>query len=485
MRRREALGAGRVSAIVCAFVCALVCAFGSAAQAAAGDEAMLRWRAPIVVDKPGAFVQLPLPASAYAHAEQIGLQDLRVVDAAGSRVPFALLEPRADTERSIELQRDVALYPLPPRPAASGDWVVPVDLTVEGNRVTLRRTAATQPPDAGRSGGWLIDTGDPAARPAGEPAPHALRLQWSGPTEFSAGYRLDLSDDLRSWRRGGAGQLMALASPGGALTQPLVALPLPAARFVRMVWDDPNAAPLVTAVQALAAKADSVVHDAPSELSFAAVAGAGDKSDKTDKTDKAPPGALVFDLGGALPLVRIDLRLAAGTRIAPVRIETRLRERDPWATLASAVFYRIERGDAVSQSPALRIDTRTRFVRIVPDERAAPLAAATTKLVVQARLASVVYAAQGPAPHALLAGSSKAAAGALPIGTVVPALDDERPRFGHAALGEWQAVPEAVAQADAEQRQAALRPWLLWGVLLGGVAMLALLVWRLVRSQKA
>ena len=119
----------------------------------------------------------------------------------------------------------------------------------------------------------------------------------------------------------------------------------------------------------------------------------------------------------------------------------------------------------------------------MPDERAAPLPAATTRLVVQARLASVVYAAQGPSPHALLAGGAKVAAGALPVATLVPALDEERPRFGRATLGAWQAVPEAVQKAEAEQRQAALRPWLLWAVLLGGVALLALLVWRLVRSQ--
>jgi di/tricarboxylate transporter len=42
----------------------------------------------------------------------------------------------------------------------------------------------------------------------------------------------------------------------------------------------------------------------------------------------------------------------------------------------------------------------------------------------------------------------------------------------------------AVARRDeAKQREAALRPWLLWAVLVAGVAGLALMVWRLARTS--
>jgi hypothetical protein len=45
--------------------------------------------------------------------------------------------------------------------------------------------------------------------------PQSLRLEWSGPAEFTAGYRVEHSADLRAWRPGGAGQLMALTSAPG------------------------------------------------------------------------------------------------------------------------------------------------------------------------------------------------------------------------------------------------------------------------------
>ena len=68
------------------------------------------------------------------------------------------------------------------------------------------------------------------------------------------------------------------------------------------------------------------------------------------------------------------------------------------------------------------------------------------------------------------------------MSTVVPQLESERPRFGHGELGAFVA-DEAVARAvAAESRQARLRPWLLWAVLLAGVAGLGALVWRLARA---
>jgi len=124
-------------------------------------------------------------------------------------------------------------------------------------------------------------------------------------------------------------------------------------------------------------------------------------------------------------------------------------------------------------------------VRAVPDERAAPLDAATTRLAVQAPLARLVFATQGQAPYRLLAGSKDAPAGALPASTLVPKLDDERLRFGRAEIGAWTEVAAVARQIEAEQREAKWRPLLLWSVLLVGVIGLAVMVWSLQRGTAA
>jgi hypothetical protein len=164
-----------------------------------------------------------------------------------------------------------------------------------------------------------------------------------------------------------------------------------------------------------------------------------------------------------------------------VRVQGRNRGDEAWRELGAGVFYRLERGAEVSTSPPLALHTSVRYLRLVPDARAAALDASQTRLVVQAQLASLVFATEGQAPYALWAGAPKAETSALPLATLVPAIDDERARFGRASLGEWSEVAAVARAADRQQRLAALRPVLLWAVLLAGVAGLAFMVWRLTR----
>ena len=446
------------------------------AARAADEEPLLRHRAPIVVEQPGAFVQLPLPVAAYARTLQPGLADLRVLDARSANVPFALLAPRPDEALQREHLDDAALYPLPPRANANAAWAMPLELTVEGERISVKRRPGAPAPTTAAPG-WVFDLGDPTTRPAGEPAPVALELQWGGPSEFSVGYRLEQSADLREWRAAGAGQLLALAAPGGALTQPRVPLPAAPARFQRLVWLDAASAPALTGARRVLVERRSRVLDEPVELEIAA-------SPEPPAADarQAAPGALHYDLGAVLPLVQLELLLPAGTQVAPVRVQARERADQPWAPLAGTVAYRIERDGVLSRSPPLVLGARARYLRVVPDPRAGTLDGARTPLRVRVQLSSVLFAAQGEAPYALLAGSAQARAGALPLATLVPALDDERARFGRARLGEWQEQADALRQAEAGERREALRRWLLWAVLLGGVGALGWMVWRLARG---
>ena len=74
--------------------------------------------------------------------------------------------------------------------------------------------------------------------------------------------------------------------------------------------------------EAVVDRAARVAVDPPSEL----VAGADRRADRRRPTlPEQARGALHFDLGGALPLVDVELRFAAGTRVAPVRLQGRKR----------------------------------------------------------------------------------------------------------------------------------------------------------------
>lgn len=473
----------------------VVSLLGSAGAIAADQPASkapaLRYSAPLVVSQSAPFVQLPLPVSVYARSLQPGLADLRLLDGAGQRVPFALLAPRDDAQQTREQLQPAALYPLPPGPVRAG---VPasLELTVQGDRISLKQRGLAPSNSTQPSAGWLFDLGDKSKQDAtsasttGAPAPQRLRLRWSGPADFSAGYSIDTSDDLRQWRRGGSGQLMALAAPAGgnlpALTQPLVTLDGAPGRFVRLVWHNAAQAPQITGADAVTDSEESIQRDAPTELRLNASPAAGKDA------DPAAPNALLMDLGGVLPLRNLDLALPAGTRVVPLRVQQRWRDNEPWREAAQGVVYRIERDGAVLRSPPLALHTQARYLRLLPDERGPALDAATTPVVLQAQLAKLVFATQGTPPYRLLVGaaqSNSAMPGALPIETLVPLLDKERERFGRAELGAFTEQAEVAQQVALEEAMAAWRPRLLWAVLLVGVAGLGLMVWRLSRNPPA
>jgi hypothetical protein len=447
---------------------------------ARAETAPYRHQAPIAIDVAAPFVQIALPPAVYGQAEQDDLRDLRIVDARGERVPFAILPPLA-TVRLSEQVREASLYPLPARPAPGGVWPSPVDVVVEGDRITVHRRGAAERSVAAaarESGGWLIDSGETRR---GEAAPKSLRLRWSGPAEFSVAYQLETSDDLRQWRPGGSGQVMALQSPTGTLAQPVVGLPEAAGRFIRLLWAEPAAAPVLTGATVLVAERQRVAVDSTRELGFAPSA----EPAGATPPDPAAKRALHFDLGAVMPLIDVDLRFAAGTHVAPVRLQGRARIEQPWRDVGSGVFYRLERGGDVGTSPAIALPVALRYLRLVPDERAASLDGVGASLLVHASLASIVFAAQGEPPFRLLAGSRDAPAGALPVSAVVPDLETERPRFGRATIGTFTVDEAAERAVERAARDARLRPWLLWAVLIVGVAGLGALVWRLARAGPA
>jgi hypothetical protein len=465
----------------------------TAAWAQAVDAPPLRHSAPLTVAAPGAFVRLPLSAEVYARSRDGALADLRVVDAGGVRVPFALLRARPDELGHEDLRRPVSIYPLP-APAAGETVPANIDLRIEGGKLLLRSQAGSSmapgPAAPAARPGWLIDLGE---RKPEDPVPRHIELRWSGPTEFSAGYRLDASPDLRHWRPAGGGQVMALAGVPGApgattsLQQPRIALPSDPGRYLRLRWTDAPAAPAVTAADAIAEQPRSRTLDPPATLTLSASA----EPDGPTPPDAAAARALHLDLGGVLDVRELDLVLPPGTQVLPMRVQRRNTPDERWADVSAAVAYRIERPEAqggISLSPPLSLNLRTRYLRLVPDDRAPAIDSARTSAIARVQLGSVVFAAQGTPPYRLLVGAAPnvpLADGALPLVTLVPQLDAERARFGRAELGAFTEVPEVARQVARDEQQAAWRPRLLWAVLLAGVAGLAFMVWRLARGGTA
>lgn len=497
---RRAGRAGRAARVMAAIVAATAATLATTVAAADGpavpgrEPVPPRWSAPLQLAAPAPFVDVALPPSAHAHSLSDGLADLRVVDARGRRVPFAWLPPPEARAPRVEQRQPVALYPLPAAASAPAgaapDTASPIELVVEGRAVTLRTPGGQVSAATGGSPGWLFDLGADRGTPGTAP-PQALELAWSGPAEFSVGYWLSTSDDLRQWRPAGGGQLLSVASASGALSQRRVDLPAATGRYVRLAWDHEGARPALTGATVVATTESRAMPADLATLVPPARPVPATLGRTTSTEDGVPPGraaGLEVDLGGAMPVETVDLQFAAGTHVVPADVYGRDRAEGPWRLLARGVFDRLERpgagGGVVTSSP-LAIGQPVRQLRLLPDPRAAALDPADARVVLQVRPVHLVFATQGEPPFSLAVGAEHATPAALPVDTLVPAWHDERARFGTATVGAWREDAAATRAAEGERRAGTLRTAALWGVLVAGVALLGAMVWRLVRTRPA
>ncbi|MFN0186430.1 MAG: DUF3999 family protein [Aquabacterium sp.] len=461
------------------------------AAAPTADPPRYRHQALLSIERPAPFIELAVPVAVLGAARQPGAADIALQDSTGRALPFAWLPARVVAAAPRETVQDVALFAWP-RPQVDRPLPSTVRLRVEGGRIDVQAASGATHTAAQPAAGWLIDLGE---RKADAPRATALRLQWpDAAVPFTAGFALQDSTDLRQWRPIGGGHVMALRGPAGGAgpSQPRVALPADGARFVRLSWDAGAAPPPLRGAQAVFESAAEPTREAPLVLTPKPVpaptqtASTGPGAAAADAAEAARAARSVhLDLGAALDLQSLTLRFAAGNRVVPVQVQSRLDAQQPWRDEQSTVLYRLERsGGQVDVPPALALATRARWLRVLPDERAGPLDGAALQIEVQARQPRLVFVAQGAPPYRLKVGAAGLPASpALGIEQLVPKLDDERSRFGRATLADALEEDPAAAAAEAsEQRWARWRPVLLWVVLIGGVLGLGAMVWRLARK---
>lgn len=143
----------------------------------------------------GPWYRLSIPMSVQLSAAHADLRDLRVFDAEGEALPYALVAG-SERQASTPHEAEVRLFPL--RGTSAADATQP-NLRVQRN--TSGTIVEVLPENAGPAAetlrGWLIDASAvtfPLER---------LRLDWSSPEEGFQRFSVEASDDLEHWQAWG------------------------------------------------------------------------------------------------------------------------------------------------------------------------------------------------------------------------------------------------------------------------------------------
>jgi hypothetical protein len=414
---------------------------------------------PLTLEGEGPWYRLEVPLGLQMAASHADLRDLRVLNAEGEELAYALTLGSAQPEERRQ-EAAVKWFPLQ---GAADTQAAPSIRVQRSTTGTLVEVAPEVDSDAQILRGWLLDAS------AFDKPLHRLQLDWSSDQEGFQRFTIEASDDLQHWQRWEDGQIARLSFADERIEQREVELPGAKARYLRLLWQAPQQAPALTAARLVSIESQDL---APPLAWSAPLAPVSTKA-----------GEYSWELPLSLPLERLRVSLPPGNVLAPVSLASRGSGKLEWQPLTSGLLYRLPQdGKEVLQDEIELYGTPVQQIRLRVDARGGGLGSEAPDLRVAVRGTQVVFLARGSAPYRLAVGDASARSAALPLGTLIPGYEPRRlATLGRASAPEQ--VPTVVREAAAAAQSAA--DWKrigLWAVLLAGVALLGGMAFSLLRK---
>lgn len=446
----------------------LTLAAGTAFAGQRSDYAQ-EWPLRLAREDGGAF-RVVLSEAMYRAAQDRGLADIEVFNAAGESLPATLLGPEGSSAQ--EWPRELLDVPwfLLPSPHSGGDaadWNLRAERDAQGRVLRIDASVAPgRPAESSRE--LLLDMSQIRAPMA------ALRLDWAEDApSFQTRVDVSASDDLQHWNRIGSGVVADLRNGEERLRRDRLELGRERGfRYLRIA-----AAGALPPLRSIRAEAEPP----PPEPEWRWLSVAGEL--RRDGTQSY----YAYRLDARIPVLQLDVRAEGGNHVATWTVRSREDDALSWSPRAGPwTGYRVASGDAVESSTPqyLTAAVRDRAWRV----DATPPPTTPPVLVFGYRPEVLVFLAQGAGPYTIAAGSAKTRRRDAPIATLLDAL---RRRHG-ADWKPYPAVPEAGRTVSGEaalvpppppKREPDWRNLLLWIVLVASTLLVVVMALSLLKSK--
>lgn len=481
------------SLILCAWLAA--CAASATATTFQDGPQDYAWRMAVTPAAGAGVVRLPVPRDVYLHARRADLSDLRVFDANGKALAFAVGAPASQiaTERR---EIPVRIFPLMGATATSeGLQNVEIRSGSDGRLLSVSAVSGNSAGPGSRQTDALqaliLDLG----RQSEQSRIGALRFALpAGTGNYSAQVLLEVSDDLKQWDAIGTTTLNWLSnSDTQTLANDSMAFAPRHFRYARLSWQDGE--PLAFGTITALALSQSAVPPARASITLQGKAGK-----QADQWLYATPPAIPADSIGlqldqpntVLPVTLGILRQAEASTSRPHRLYRHSQARPAQGSyvenLLNTTFYRISNGDKERVSGDLAMPVVQASQWVLQSNTTAPIAQAPA-LRLGWTPDTLFFLANGKPPYQLVFGNGKASHAALPLSQVAPGFQTAELLALPAAttgalLAQAGALAEAQAASPAVASSASWRLAALWGALLLGVAVLGFFAWRLLAQMR-
>ena len=466
--------------------CSLLLA--GAAPAAPGQDRPqdYGWSMPVQVPAGAGIVQLALPKEVYLHASSASLADVRLFDADGKRLAYAIGAPPAQsaTQRTSIPAR---IFPVTGTPA-TGDGLQGIDIrTADDGRLLSVSTRAGTAAATAALQALILDLG----KQTHDKRIAALRFTPPARTDnYSAQVLLEVSDDLKQWDAIGTTTLNWLSnSDTQTLANDSIAFAPRAFRYARLSWQ----AGVPLAFAAITAQAVSETDVAPARASVVLQGLPGKQANEWRYATPLaiPADSIALQLRHANVVLPVTLGVYRQNSEPPrhrlhLRQQARPAQGAYFDPLLSTTFYRIgldgkERISGDLAMPATQtgewvLQTATDLSLSASDAPALRLGWTP---------ATVVFLASGKPPYQLAFGNSNAATVAQPLSQVAPGFKaEELLALTTASAGPLHPNAGAEAPPRVTKDGAPWRLAALWAALLLGVGVLGFFAWRLLTQMK-
>ncbi|HKU43671.1 MAG TPA: DUF3999 family protein [Polyangiales bacterium] len=414
--------------------------------------------------------RVALPLDVYRAMRGPDLQELMVFNGRGAQVPHAIRSLRAgppDAPETVQL----ALFPLP-LTAAAAVQTVETALLVQrdaAGRVTAL-SARTGAPETGsaevpRIAAYVLD-GRSLAR-----AVVALRVQLAETADDRVlRLRIEASEDLQTFEElpvGGA--LIQLGHGGKRIDRDLLTLPPTRASFYRLrpVSATSFPSPLVAVHATLAAL------DAPQPY------------ERLETKSSGSPAAQVFrfDLGGPVPVDRVELALPELNTIVNAELAASDKAAGPYSTVLRARLYRVAASDRELSGPTLDVVRRNaRYYELRVDPAGGGVGAGAPVLITYHAPDELLFLRRGEGPFTLAYGRYAVPPVRFDADDLLTLLPQSSAPLPAAKLGERKLLG-GETQLRAPAPPPPYKTYVMWAVLIAGVVALGILALQLARSS--
>jgi len=414
-----------------------------------------------------AFYQLELPLDVYRTVTRRDLGDLRVFNAAGQMVPHILRRPDNTVTREDVVTAELPFFPLRSETdACDGDLSIHVERNPQGTLIDVRANGESQPADDAPVRAYLLDAGE-LKHPV-----DTLELVWNERTEdFLGELRIETSSDLSRWRTLTTAAVARLSYGGYRLDRSRIDLPSSAARYLRIARTDHR--PLAELVKTIALTHQTHTTRRPQRRWLPI----------RTLPQAERPNTYLADLEGFLPVDAVRIDLVETNSLAAARLSSGDTAKGPQRQRWQGLVYHLRVDGRSLVSPDISVvPTGDRYWTLSIDGSESALAA-SPQIEFGWQPARLVFLARGDGPFLLAYGSAKVGPANFPLNQLLQKTA--------AAVGSEQEPamiepsPQQILGGPDRMRILTTwhwKTWLLWTVLLTGVALVGLMSLRLYRQ---